>query len=697
YTTGGVFGQFREMAGGSAHVLIETVDARPASFIIADTPKSQAASLLRLTQARLLTSAETITSSAEVEPPGPQQVSPQHPLEAAPETFLFSGERLTNAVAPHPAQPSGLDWRELDDDVIQSKFIMTIATAGDTGAAEVEPPMASSHSYTSSSNTDQRTVGKRRARHGLMRNPLVGQSVEIDRLSAGNKADASHSVSSREMVTSYETSTPRLFTPTIAVQAADPVVGDGSVDLSQFRTVRVVGRKSHKTTKPQISDISSSPETTQQPLTPTASIAAHRVRMQWSLLTYVFTDKQVEAAFQAQVCDVTIEKVSWSLVGELMSTASLIVLCFIDSLKTIAYDAPLIWAICGAVIAILTLAYLTITQSVKTILVPRVLHTLVQVCFVVCIFAAPSGTVLGDSQMIWPIVSLNLNLNRPFCAVWYVQFAQDVAVFVAFFCRTYFIFTIPTPSSMYTVTLFLEAVFVVVAFAYRLIVDINQRNTFAAAKQLELLKEEIAGDYQRLHDALEVTIPEGIAGRLVTKARNRSEHIAVKQRVHPIWSTSFGTSTDETPFVVVELASDVELGDVSCARELEPTVLTAHGALDAANAQADAPAAALLHIKAKMDMVTSLNALCKRGFEGRVQCMKATDNVILFCATPSQRAKSGPSKGRLLPPDEQRASDVLSFAVRATRILRAQQHASVAGGGVAVHHRVVVGSGYLMG
>ncbi|CUG90706.1 Hypothetical protein, putative [Bodo saltans] len=208
YTTGGVFGQFREMAGGSAHVLIETVDARPASFIIADTPKSQAASLLRLTQARLVTSAETITSSAEVEPPGPQQVSPQHPLEGGvPETFLFAGERLTNADAPHAAQPSGLDWRELDDDVIQSKFIMTIATAGDTGAAEaVEPPMASSHSYTSSSNTDQRTVGKRRARHGLMRNPLVGQSAEIDRLSAGNKAaDASQSVSSREIVTSYET------------------------------------------------------------------------------------------------------------------------------------------------------------------------------------------------------------------------------------------------------------------------------------------------------------------------------------------------------------------------------------------------------------------------------------------------------------------------------------------------------------
>ncbi|CUG90707.1 Hypothetical protein, putative, partial [Bodo saltans] len=166
----------------------------------------------------------------------------------------------------------------------------------------------------------------------------------------------------------------------------------------------------------------------------------------------------------------------------------------------------------------------------------------------------------------------------------------------------------------------------------------------------------------------------------------RSEHIAVKQRVHPIWSTSFGTSTDETPFVVVELATCTNAKDVAPLH-------------DAATIE-DASVSVLSHIKAKMDMVTSLNALnalCKRGFEGRVQCMKATDNVILFCATPSQRAKSGPSKGRLLPPDEQRASDVLSFAVRATRILRAQQHASVAGGGVAVHHRVVVGSGYLMG
>jgi hypothetical protein len=224
--------------------------------------------------------------------------------------------------------------------------------------------------------------------------------------------------------------------------------------------------------------------------------------------------------------------------------------------------------------------------------------------------------------------------------------------------------------------LYLEGAQIFYLFAARVVLDHARRESFAIEQYVVFLQEEMEGDNDRLRRAVDELVPEGVAGKLLTNARRLAKWSGAAPRLHPAWSTSFCTATEETPFLVIQFSS-------------------AEG--DATQSIA-AYKAAVSRVDAALLLASSSDSL----FRCLIQVVKADHDTIVLIATRRSDEKDDY--------DEVRSSDLLRFVaqLRAYRPLllhcshssdarRSPRSLTAALSSPLMEWRVVLSSGPLMG
>lgn len=417
-----------------------------------------------------------------------------------------------------------------------------------------------------------------------------------------------------------------------------------------------------------------------KPTTPSSQIDKVSLIRRYVIL-YVFKNPDVEAEYlrTGTNSENGALLLTWSSLGTLLSFVSLMILCAIDKMFSVHPTMPLFYLLLGALFCLMMLGvqivmpnnFLRWSHRDASIGVFSVMST---VCYLAAVATAHEGTVLGDSQFVWMFITFQWISHRPRWGSLLLMWTVDVMTSVFFVLRTVFLFNINRPSSMYLLAIFIESIGSIYTLVYRLLIDYASRTQFALEKQAEFLRQDLEKDFLRLESALAQTVPEGIAGRLVRNARRRNEAATHRRRVHPLWSTSFGTSTEEVPFVLVKVdyASILSMGEVS----------------------------ALESVSRLLSLIAAVGCACDAPrWKKRIRLVKVSQDTLMLCApAPPSTSANGE--------DEQRASDSLAFALfELPRVFQEEclewgkstYEASPVGGLSRVAWKAVAGSGYLTG
>jgi hypothetical protein len=282
-----------------------------------------------------------------------------------------------------------------------------------------------------------------------------------------------------------------------------------------------------------------------------------------------FADDSVEAAYQAQQGAVSLEVVRLNALGMLCMSAAVSAVVVIYSAWEWRLSSPLPYVVSSWLPGVALLLTSFMDVGIPRAWAIEACHW----CFAICLMwssLSHVGTIIGNSTQPWVFLICSLSVRRP-CWVgplrlWSLEASVAIVGIVDALATTRY-------GSSGTSTAQFFAVFFVVTFVLRHVLDRAQREPFSDSQHVTMLREENEAQYHKLDSLLGDLAPGGAVGELLQRQRQRmistpdvfegagdescpparaSEH----PTLDPNRSTVMTTATDDRAFAFLQLRVD---------------------------------------------------------------------------------------------------------------------------------------------